>query len=252
VKIHCKIVLVSILAWLLHLSPGHGQQDTAGSSRAIVLDLIYGAHVPGGDLKKRYGSNFHAGLGVSYISESGFSAGIRGSLLFGNQVKEDVLTSIRTPEGVLIGNDMEFASIFLRQRGLLIHLEIGQLLRLNPYKNLRSGIQVAGGIGTLIHRIRIVDDYDSAIQIAGPYRRGYDRLTMGFSMSQFAGYRHIDPEGLLNFSIGVEAIQGFTRSLRKTNYNSPAMDSDLRSDLLFGIRLAWLLPFQLGRHTIFY
>ena len=210
----------------------------------ILADFSYAAQLPGGDLSDRFGYNFSAGIGASYItSGKSWIFGLETHFLFGDQIKEDVLATLRTPEGFLIGNDKSFTEILLRQRGLYVGANIGKIISLLP-GNPRSGIRWSLGIGLLQHKIRIQDDPIRVVpQIAGEYKKGYDRLTNGLTIKEFIGYQHLDPNRRINFYAGFEFYQGFTRSRRSFQFDIRKQNDENRLDLLAGFRIGWILPF---------
>ena len=229
-----------------------GQEDGIEGT-ALLIHLQYGIQWPGGgNIQQRYGQNFAIGGGPAILLKKNFLIGINYSLLFGNQVKEDVLAPLRTPEGLLIGNDMQFASVFLRERGWSLHVDAGYLFPLRPDKTRQSGILTTVGAGALSHHIRFVDEFDSAIQITPPYDKGYDRLSYGWSLHQSIGYLHLAKNRLLNFHIGINIIEGFTKNRRGFNYDLARFDSSTSTDILVGFKIGWILPFYLFKRTIYY
>jgi len=133
-------------------------------------------------------------------------------------------------------------------------LVVGKLFNTHPV-NKKEGIRATISFGYLWHKIRLQDDYQSASQLSGDYKKGYDRLTGGFSIQQFIGYQKLDRARRANFTAGLEFTQGFTKSIRTWNFDQMAAPSGkTRLDLIFGIRLAWTLPFYVGMPSedIFY
>ena len=51
---------------------------------------------------------------------------------------------------------------------------------------------------------------------------------------------------MINFTLGVEAIQGFTQNRRSFNFDTQMQDTAMRLDALLGAKLTWTLPFYLG------
>ncbi len=228
------------------------QQEEPASPSALLFSLSYAFQLPGGDLADRFGSSFSLGSGLEYLSASNWIAGINGQYFFGSEVEADVLAPLRTPEGFIYGNDKSVADIQLRQRGFYIGALVGKLLPLSP-ANPRSGLRLTLGGGLLQHRIRIQEDPLSVVpQLTGDYRQGYDRLSDGFSLQQFIGYQLLSPDGLLNFYAGIELTQAFTRNRRPFNFDTREAETGRRTDLLFGLRLGWILPFYLRKANEIY
>jgi hypothetical protein len=149
------------------------------------------------------------------------------------------------PDGEIVGGDGVFSSVVLRQRGFYVGAKFGKLFPLSE-SNPRSGIRVTLGAGLLEHKIRVQDDSRQVNQVAGEYRKGYDRLTNGLALNQFVGYQLLGKNRLINFYAGLEFTQGFTQNRRDWNFDTMEQESGERLDLLFGIRLGWVLPFYFG------
>lgn len=222
---------------------------------ALLLTMNYGNQFSAGDLKDRFGNNLYTGLNLEYITEKGnIIFGVNYSLLFGSNVKEDVLSNLRDANGVIYGAEFASAQIELRQRGSYPSVHVGKLFGLSE-KNRRSGIRVHLGVGLLQHKVRVQDDPNAFVtQISGDKRKGYDRLTNGLAISQFIGYQHLSKNRLANFFVGLEVIEGFTQNRRSINADTQLPDLAQRTDILWGFKLGWILPFYIGQpaETIFY
>lgn len=231
---------------------GTAAQDRAAPPPALLFHLSYAFQLPGGDLADRFGHSFSLGSGLEYLTASNWIAGLQGQYFFGSQVQMDVLSGLRTPEGFIYGNDKSVADIQLRQRGFYVGAVVGKLLSLSA-DNPRAGLRLTLSGGLLQHRIRIQDDPISGVpQLSGDYKRGYDRLSNGLSLQQFIGYQLLSPDGLVNFYAGIELTQAFTENRRPFNFDTRQAESDRRTDLLFGIRLGWILPFYLRKANEIY
>ncbi len=226
----------------------YAQNTELNKGHGILLNFTFGGQLPGSDLADRFGPNLSIGSGIEYLTEkNNLIFGLEGHYLFGSDVKEDVLASLRTPEGEIIGNDKSYADIQLRERGLYIGALVGKLFSVSE-KNPRAGLRVALGAGLLQHKIRIQDDPFRAVpQLLDDYKKGYDRLTNGLALRQFIGYQILSANRRTNFYIGLECTQGFTQSRRDFNFDTRMQDTARRLDLLFGIHAAWVLPFYFGK-----
>lgn len=230
------------------------QSSKGNEYGALNANFTYGAHLPEGDFKERFGFHFSLGLGLEYITEPGnIIMGLESNYQFGGIVKEDVLKPLLTTDGEIIGNDLQFASVNLRQRGMYTGAVIGKLFQTHS-TNKKEGIRATAGVGYWWHKIRVQDDFDTAPQFSGDYIKGYDRLTGGIALTQFIGYQKLDPNRLANFMIGFEFMQGFTSSIREFNFDTRQYATGSRIDLNFGVRIAWTLPFYVGQPpgTIYY
>ena len=248
-KLTAPLFWKHFLAGILLCSPlpAFLQTSSLNTGNAWMGEVSYGFQVPSGDLSARFGSNFSLGAGIQWMSkESNWLIGVQGQFLFGQQVNEDVLSPLRTAEGFLIGNDRTPADIQLRERGGYLGLQIGKLFSLDQ-NNPRSGLRISLGGGLLQHRIRIQKDPARTVaQLEGNYAKGYDRLTNGPALYQWAGYQVFSKNRQVNFYIGLEAIQGFTRGRRDWQFDLQQPYTSDRLDLLWGIRAGLTLPVYYG------
>lgn len=81
-----------------------------------------------------------------------------------------------------------------------------------------------GGVGILQHKIRIEHQDNKIPQLEGDYLKGYDRLSNGLMVHQFVGYFHMSNNRLINFFVGAEAWQGFTKNRRDLNFDTKMHD----------------------------
>ncbi|MEM6724733.1 MAG: hypothetical protein AAF598_11880 [Bacteroidota bacterium] len=213
---------------------------TQGSSgfTATLFNFTYGFHFPGGDLSDRYGTASTVGFSPEFVYKR-WIVGAEGNILFGGDVKVDVLANLRTPEGFIIGSDNAVTEVPLFQRGLYFGLNAGRLF---PINGSRSGFKATIGGGFLQHKIRIQDDGGTALAVAGDLKKGYDRLTNGFALKQFVGYHFFSENRLINFFAGFEFYQGFTQSRRAINFDTMQADTDTRTDLMMGFKVGWTIP----------
>lgn len=223
--------------------PEHLAQEPRNVGAAFLFHVNAGFHLPGGDLADRFGQDASVGGGLEYITANNFILGFEGHYLFGQKVKEDPLSIIRTPEGDIIGTDQYLAEVFLRQRGYYVGAMIGKMF---PIGKKRSGIRITAGAGMLRHKIRLQDDSQTVNAIAGDYAKGYDRLTGGLALNQVIGWQHLGANRRANWFIGLEFNQGFTKGLRDWDFSEMRKLEGSRTDLRFGIRAAWTLPFYVG------
>ncbi len=247
----------SVLLFSFIFSALTAQMDEFSENKgnAVLAKVSFAGQMPGGNLQDRFGNSLSFGLGADIITnDKNWILGLEGFYIFGTQVKEDVLASLRTPQGEIIGNDRSYADIQLRERGYYVGLLAGKMFII-PSKEKRSGVRVTVGGGLMQHKIRIQDDPVRQVpQLLGEYRKGYDQLSNGLALNQYIGYQMLSNDGKINFTAGFEFTQGFTKNRRNYSYNLMAQDTTDRMDLLYTFRVTWILPFYFGRGTdeIFY
>lgn len=235
---------------LVYLAPARAQmEDNAfNKGNAVLISVNYAAQWPGGDLSDRFGFNFNLGGMLEFIThESNWIFGAQGGYLFGNNVKEDVLIPLLTNDGGIIGSDRRFADILQKERGFYVGGHVGKLVNIGA-ANPRSGLRLTLGAGLLQHFIRIQDDPNRTVfQLTDEYKKGYDRLTNGLALQQFVGYQVLSRNKLINFYVGAEFTQAFTRNRRSFDFVERRPMDESRIDLLYGIRVGWILPFYFGK-----
>jgi hypothetical protein len=234
--------LVTFILSLLSLSV-FSQASIKDSSILITeLKISMAGQVPVGQLSRRFGANANLGFEVYVKTPSQLGVGLQAGFIFGNNVKEtSMLDALRDPNGQIIDINGEYARIVLQERGFTANLNLGYLIPvLGPNPN--SGILLKAGAGMLLHKIRIGTDKNPVPQLTGDYKKGYDRLSYGFMLSQFAGYQYLSSKRMINFYFGVEFYEGFTRNRRAFNFDEVRADHSMRMDILTGLRFGWIIP----------
>jgi len=102
------------------------------------------------------------------------------------------------------------------------------------------------------HKIKIIEVAEQVPQLLGEYKKGYDHLTYGFTLSQSIGYQHFSNYRLLNFYVGAEFYEGFTQNRRSINFNTKSADPTQRLDVLATLVLRWYFPLYKRQASDFY
>lgn len=226
---------------LLLLRPGYSQINDS----SIVIPAIragFGLQFPAGDMAKRFGVNGTIGPGFMLKFKNNITLEIDGSFIFGNRVNEDnILDSLKTDNGNLINRNGEYSDYILEERGFYITANAGYLWNvIGPNPN--SGLRFNFGVGFLQHRIYINENGKYTASINDDYSKGYDRLSNGLCLKQSIGYLHFGKNKLLNYQISFEMHEAFTQNRRSINFDTQMQDTSERLDILYTIRLSWLLP----------
>ena len=74
------------------------------------------------------------------------------------------------------------------------------------------------------------------------YLKGYDRLTLGFSLNQFIGYMHLTKKNLLCFYGGVEFAEIFAKRQREYDFNLMRKDDVKLFESMIGLKIGWIIP----------
>ena len=223
---------------------------------SLMFEATYALQFPALDTKTIYGFNSTIGGSVDYKTDENWLFKLNGNFIFGNKLKGDrqqiLGEGITTEHGELIGSDGMLSRLAISQRGFHFQGEMGKMFPFKPNPN--SGFYVLGGVGYLLNRTRIEDQFTSAYPILEDYRLGYDRMRGGFACHGEAGYMVMSNSCILNFSIALEVTYAKTRDLRDYDFRvffdehgvpHPVgrTDPDKRyNDMYFGIRLGWMIP----------
>ncbi len=208
----------------------------------LMIGGTFAYQMPGGDMADRFGNDFNVGGTFQWKTKKNWIFGIDGNFFFSDAVREsNILDKISTSQGYVIGEDGYYADVFLYERGFIFSGKAGKIFPvIGPNRN--SGLMTTLGVGLLQHKIRIQDSGNTAPQLSDDYKKGYDRLTNGLSLTEFLGYVNFGSHRLVNFMAGFEFTQAFTKNRRSYNFDTMMRDDKSRLDLLFGFRVAWIIP----------
>jgi hypothetical protein len=243
-----KIKLIKLaVGCILVLGYGESRAQLHLKDSVIPIHMVatsYALEIPGADMASRFGSGNTIELQYLYKTKKNWIYGFSTDYLFGNRVKEtDMLSNITTPDGFLIASNGKLVDHQFQEEGFTTFLKIGKLIpRWGPNPN--SGIVAMAGLGFMEEHIRInlVDGNDQiAPQLDAQMRKGYDRLSNGIAFEQYIGYVFLSNKRYLNFYAGVDITEGLTKD-RRYDYDLNAYNNALRYDILYGIRVGWILP----------
>ncbi|MBL4650467.1 MAG: hypothetical protein JKY03_12115 [Aureispira sp.] len=207
----------------------------------FLVDFSYGIHLPLADMAENYKYNFSLAGKVQYIFSNNFAVGLVGDFQFIDDMKTDVVANLREEEGFIIDRFGQLSDVQLGQRGFFLGASISYLIPvLKNYK--RSGIEVRFEGGYEQHWVRIEVLGSDIFALSDEYKKGYDRMTTGFAMRQYIGYRHLDRNRLLNFFGGFDIMEAFTKNRRGYNFDTRKEDTKDRIDILVGVRIGITLP----------
>lgn len=240
------ILLITAFLFLFtsfSLNEVYGQRNIRDSTVfTAVVAPTYGAFWPAGDLKERFGFNNAIGLSANFKDKHNWIYGAEGYYLFGENVKDrSMFEDLVTDKGYIRNTSGRYADILIVERGWHVNASFGRVFPwFGPNKN--SGVLLKVGVGYLMHKIYIESRYDDVPQLQGDYVKGYDRLTHGFSTTQFLGYLFQANRRFLSFYLGFEITEGFTQGVRDYNFDTRMPDDKNRLDIMYGVKVGWLIP----------
>lgn len=253
-----KLPRILYFTFLAFLSvPVFTKAQVAVKDSALRISLLYPTYAfskPGGDLAERFGYSHQIGAGYMFKGSNGWSISIEGNFIFRDGIKNpgSILSGITTSDGFIIDQGGVFANVMLVERGFSLWAKIGKLLPVTG-PNPNSGILLQFGGGMLQHKIRIQDPNNSAPQLKGDYKKGYDHLCNGPAISQFVGYQYLGDTRKINFFAGLEFVQAYTLSRRSYYFNEMVRPDEKRIDLLSSIKIGWYLPlYKKARQKFYY
>lgn len=241
-KIIYKIAIILVLISAFDKDVKAQVSITDSAITLSHIDVNYTFNLPGGDLISRFGYFHGIGGGFFVKDKNNFEYGVDGAFLFGNQLKNlSMIDNLLTEAGTIINQDGEFADILASMRGVQARATIGKVITWNV-PNPNSGILIRLGVGFWQHKYRIEDKNTNTPQLAWPYQKGYDRLTNGLMLSQMVAYQFFSNSRLLNFYVGVEVNEGFTKNRRPYNFSEKRRDDTARLDVATSFKVGWMIP----------
>jgi hypothetical protein len=245
-----------VLATLLFISSLQLASGQSGVKDSIIrfpfIGVSYGLYVPAGDLGDRFGNCSMISGNVLFKTTKNLLWGVSGGFFFSDNVKEPgLMNSLKNKDGYILGLDGLYADVRTYQRGYHVNFSIGKIFSWNK-PNPNSGLIVVGGPGFMQHKIRIESIGNTVPALRNDYLKGYDRLTNGISLHEFVGYVYFSNRQLVNFYAGVEFVQAFTEGRRDYNFDQPETTYGKRTDLMFGVKLGWVIPLYKKKPAAYY
>ncbi|MCB0762064.1 MAG: hypothetical protein KDC12_11125 [Flavobacteriales bacterium] len=245
--------ILGVLIFVLPVLSVWAQRNVRDSVlTSTQFGLGYAFQMPAGDMAQRFGNNHNLGGSIYHKFKSNWMVGAEGGFFFGRNVSEPgLIQNLRVDEGYVLDNDGQIAEIRIEERGWHATIGGGYLFR-NSGHNPNSGVMIRGGIGFMQHKIRLEHQLNYITQLEGEYLKGYDRLTNGLALTQFVGYLYSGNSRLVNFYVGLEATEAFTRGRRELYFDTLQVDDQPRFDMLLGVRVAWVLHIYRRAPELFY
>jgi len=242
-----------IIAILVGFVWGSKAQTIADTSMNIHLTSFHlSGHVPGGDMGKRYGTSLGVGGSYMYKTEKQWILMADLTFITGNTYKADsIFDNLKDEYGDFISIYGEISEHKYYERGFYAAGGVGRLFPVfGPNPN--SGLMCMLSAGILQHKTLIHQDGADIPGINGDYAKGYDRLTNGFAISEFIGYMHLDNSDPVNFYVGLEFTQGWTKNRRDWDFYLNGPELGLKHDYMFGLRFGWIFPINKKATNTYY
>ena len=227
---------------MLSLSNAVGQRNKDSVISFPFIRVSLAVQFPQGDFAENYGTNSNIGLSIGLKNKSNQTFELNYNFIHSANVKNtSVLDHLINDQGWIINQYGEENLYLMYHRGGLISLDVGKVFNLiGPNPN--SGIFLKGGIGSMYHKIRIENQENLIPQLKKEYLKYYDRLTVGVLLKQYIGYQNMSNNKLINFTIGIEIIEGFNRGMRDYQIDLMGPYTDNKFDVYLGLRAGWFFP----------
>lgn len=217
-------------------------------NKIFNFEFQYTYQLPQGYLASRYGTVHNVGFGGVLKTNKNWLYGIEASYQFGTDVNADVAQSIlinlSNSNGTISNLNGAPGMVILGEQGINTFVKAGKLFPVGK-ENPNSGISIMFGIGFLSHKINITIPQNNVPTLTNDLKKGYDRLTMGFALTQFVGYHFQGQNRMTNFYLGLDIIEGFTQNVRGFNYDTRQTDTGMHFDIFIGPKLCWMIPMYL-------
>lgn len=247
-----KIFILVIFLYSLQIFSQRNLRDSIIGTPWIVVH--YGGNWSKGDLAKRFGYWNHLGAMAGYKTSRNWFLGFDGNFMFTDQIKATALFDELVDEfGNITDVNGDVAQVLVLGRGFNVNISIGKVFPvLSPNEN--SGLFIQTGGGYLLNKWRIETRDQVVPMIETDYRKGYDRLAVGFNLHQFIGYAFMANKGVINFYGGFYAQRGFTKFQRTVNFDQPdiPVSKATLNDIQIGFRAGWFIPIYKRRPKDFY
>lgn len=228
--------------------------QTISEDRMLIpmLSANLGYNHPGGDFAERFNGSGQIGASFMLKFESNLLLGVSGNYLFSSGIKNnEYYEYLQNDDGWITNMYGEPGIVAEKLDGFTITGELGYVIpAFNPNPN--SGILVKAGAGFLQHKIWIEERGNNMPQLTPEYIKGYDRLCNGLMTNQFIGYVFFHRKAAWNFYAGLEFTQGYTQNRRSWDFIREKKIDEKRLDLLYSIKIGWIISFHKRMSTELY
>lgn len=255
-------ILIPVLLFFLPFS-GKSQINDKSAIDSAVNMIWTGAnfayHFPGGQIAEIFKGNFNVGTGFTYKTASNWTWSANFNYLFGSKMKRNDIEFMKSLFGdvfnshnQIIDGNGQSATVYFEGRYWNVGAGIGKIIPVNRWKN--SGIWINTNFGFFQHKIFINIFQNDIPQLSDDYKKGYDRRSSGFFMSQFIGYLFMQKVRVASFYGGIEIYEIWTKPDRSYIFTEgPTEGMKNKFSLLVGIKIGWVVPlYEKKKTTNFY
>lgn len=226
-----------------------GPVVAAEKKHGFILNGNGSFDLPGADMAKRFGVSYRVGPAVLYKTKSNWLFGTKFDFILGNKIKTDsLMCNIVDRYSATTGSLYEFmdntglrVGVPVYERGYAVGVSAGYIISQGK-KHPDNGLELLTTAGFMQHKINIYSINRNINQLEKEYKKGYDRLANGIFVEQYVGYVYFSKSRLINFTLGVDALFGFTQGRRDFLYDVMRPGNEHRLDILFGLRGGWYIP----------
>lgn len=215
-------------------------RDSVVFSPLIKVNLAL--QTPKGDLEEFFGPNTNIGCSFGWKNQKNNTIELEYNFIHSKNVKKlSIIEHLLNSQGWIIDQYGEQNLYLMYHRGGQLSLDLGKIINwIGPNPN--CGVHFKTGFGAMYHKIRIENENNTIPQLSQQHLKYYDRLTIGVLLKQYIGYHHMNNNKLVNFTIGIEIIEGFTRGVRDYQIDLMGPYLDKRMDIYIGLRGGWIFP----------
>ena len=247
-----KYVAFFIFSVVLFCGKGYSQIEISESKKKVdsaglfvILTPNFTYNIVLADLRKEYGNHLAIGTDVGVKLKNNWSIDFGFKYLFGGGIDTSVIntTFLRLLcDGHFINNKgVATKEVEFEFRGISVHLQGGKIIPVTKrFRN--SGIWIKCGIGVTQHFINIKNPGNKVENLRPDYRKGYDRLTLGFSVYQFVGYAHMTKRNLFCVYGGVDFFENFAHRQRDFDFSLMRKDDSKLFEAMIGFKIGWIIP----------
>lgn len=238
--------------WWVHQA--RGQASIADSAiQLVTLDVRYQGALPQGPINERWGYISQFGMDIGVKGKSNFFASVGTYALFTQFVNTEGVLDPLLSSGFITTDDGVVSEPRVLGTGLVVPLRIGKIFPVGPRPNDNSGWVISLGGQFLRYRFDFRSSDGEVAGLEGDYEKGYDHLVSGYGLNQSLGYRLFNNRGDVNFMLGLEFSQNFTRHRRPVHFATGPTSDELRTDLLWGFFAAWTFPlYERAPNRVYY